>query len=71
MPSKPQKPKPSTSSGHRKDPAAVSLGAKGGVVGGPARADALTPEQRHKISLKAAQARWQKAGKSDKSSKGK
>ena len=39
------------------DPAAVSLGRCGGLKGGRARADKLTPEQRREIARKAA-ARW-------------
>lgn len=41
-----------------KDPAAVSLGRRGGLRGGKARAAKLTPEQRREIAQKAAQARW-------------
>ncbi len=41
-----------------KDPAAVALGRKGGLKGGRARADKLTPEQRSEIAKKAATARW-------------
>lgn len=41
-----------------KDPAAVSLGRKGGLKGGKARAAKLTPEQRKKIARDAATARW-------------
>lgn len=41
-----------------KDPAAVALGRKGGLKGGKARAEALTPEQRSEIARKAAKARW-------------
>jgi hypothetical protein len=43
-----------------KDPAAVALGRKGGLKGGKARAEALTPEQRKVSALKAAHARWSK-----------
>lgn len=43
-----------------KDPAAVALGRKGGLKGGKARADALTPEQRKESARKAAEARWGK-----------
>jgi hypothetical protein len=43
-----------------KDPAAVSLGRRGGLVGGKARAAKLTPEQRSEIAKKAAEARWKK-----------
>lgn len=42
--------------------AAQVLGRKGGLVGGKARANKLTPEQRAEIAKKAAQKRW---GKSD------
>ena len=45
-----------------KDPAAVELGRKGGLKGGRARAEKLTPEQRSEIARKAAQARWSKSG---------
>ncbi len=41
-----------------KDPAAVALGRRGGLVGGRARADKLTPEQRSELARKAAKARW-------------
>jgi len=45
-----------------KDPAAVSLGRRGGKKGGKARASALTPERRKQIAKKAAAARWGKDG---------
>jgi hypothetical protein len=41
-----------------KNPAAVELGRQGGLKGGKARAEKLTPEQRSEIARKAAQARW-------------
>lgn len=41
-----------------KDPAAVSLGRRGGLKGGKARAAKLTPEQRSEIARKAAASRW-------------
>ena len=41
-----------------KDPAAVSLGRKGGLKGGRARADALTLDERKKIAQDAAKHRW-------------
>ena len=41
-----------------KDPAAVALGRKGGLKGGKARAETLTPEERSEAARKAAQARW-------------
>ncbi len=43
-----------------KDPAAVSLGRKGGLKGGKARTKKLSPEQRAEIAKKAAKARWSK-----------
>jgi hypothetical protein len=39
---------------------AKTLGHKGGLKGGRARADKLTPEQRKEIAQKAAKARWGK-----------
>ena len=48
-----------------KDPAAVALGRKGGLKGGPARAAKMTPEQRRESARKAVLARWAKV-KSDK-----
>ena len=44
-----------------KNPAAVALGRLGGLKGGKARAEKLTPEQRSEIAKKAANARWQKS----------
>jgi hypothetical protein len=41
-----------------KDPAAVSLGRRGGLKGGKARAASMTPEQRSEIAKKAAAKRW-------------
>ncbi len=41
-----------------KDPAAVALGRRGGLKGGKARAEKLTPEQRSEIARRAAQKRW-------------
>jgi hypothetical protein len=41
-----------------KDPAAVALGRKGGLKGGKARAEKLSPEQRAEIARLAAKARW-------------
>jgi hypothetical protein len=43
-----------------KNPAAVALGRLGGLKGGKARANKLTPEQRRVIARRAAQARWNK-----------
>ena len=41
-----------------KNPAAVALGKLGGLKGGKARAEKLSPEQRSEIGKKAAQSRW-------------
>ena len=41
-----------------KDPAAVSLGRRGGLKGGRARAANMTPEERSEAARKAAAARW-------------
>lgn len=43
---------------HRKNPAAVALGRRGGLKGGKARAAALSPAKRSAIAKKAAAARW-------------
>jgi hypothetical protein len=43
-----------------RDPAAVALGRKGGLKGGKARAQKLTPIQRLEIAKAAAAARWRK-----------
>lgn len=43
-----------------KDPAAVALGRKGGLKGGRARAESLSPQDRSEIAKKAAAARWGK-----------
>jgi hypothetical protein len=43
-----------------KDPAAVALGRKGGLKGGKARAESLTPEQRSELARRAALTRWAK-----------
>ena len=43
-----------------KNPAAVALGRLGGLKGGKARAEKLTPEQRKEIAKKTAQKRWKK-----------
>lgn len=53
-PDSPAAPKP------EKDPAAVSLGRRGGLKGGPARAKKLTAQERSEIGKKAARARWSK-----------
>jgi len=46
-----------------KNPAAVALGRLGGKKGGPARAKALSREERSKIAKRGAEARWKKARK--------
>ena len=43
-----------------KNPHAVALGKLGGLKGGKARAEKLSPEQRKKIASKAAKKRWEK-----------
>lgn len=43
-----------------KNPAAVALGRLGGLKGGRARAEKLTPKQRSAAARKAAKARWEK-----------
>jgi len=45
-----------------KNPYAVELGRLGGLKGGKARADRLTPERRGEIAKIAASARWRKKG---------
>lgn len=45
----------------RKSAAAVELGRRGGLKGGPARAAVLTPEERSQSAKKAVMARWAKA----------
>ena len=44
----------------RKNPAAVSLGRRGGLKGGNARAASLSPEERSSIAKRAAEARWKR-----------
>jgi hypothetical protein len=43
-----------------KDPAAVALGRKGGLKGGPARAKKLSKRKLSEIGKKAAKERWKK-----------
>jgi hypothetical protein len=43
-----------------KNQAAVELGRLGGLKGGKARAEKLTPEERSEIARKAARKRWRK-----------
>jgi hypothetical protein len=51
-------PKAAKARKRRKNPHAVALGRKGGLKGGVARANMLTPDQRSQIARAAAQARW-------------
>jgi len=44
-----------------KNASAVSLGRSGGLKGGQARKEKLTPEQRSEIAKKAAKKRWRKS----------
>jgi hypothetical protein len=44
----------------RKNPAAVALGRLGGLKGGKARAQQLSPEQRSEIARKGGRNRWRK-----------
>jgi hypothetical protein len=48
-----------------RDLAAVLLGRRGGLKGGRARAESLTPQRRREIAIKAAQSRWNKADELD------
>jgi hypothetical protein len=41
-----------------RNPHAVALGRMGGLKGGKARAEKLSENQRHQISVKAAKTRW-------------
>jgi len=43
-----------------KNPHAVALGRIGGLKGGKARLEKMTPEQRQEVARKAAQKRWSK-----------
>lgn len=58
MANKQLKPKATTKG---KDPIAVELGRRGGLVGGRARAANMTPEERSESARKAVLARWAKA----------
>ena len=53
-----QKEKPVENEG--KNPAAVALGRLGGLKGGKARSQKLSPERRKEIAKRAADARWNK-----------
>jgi len=43
-----------------KNPHAVALGRKGGLIGGKARAKKLSARRRKEIAMKAARKRWKK-----------
>ena len=58
--SAPKNKRPAKKAEKAKDPAAVSLGRKGGLKGGPARAAKLTKEQLSESARKAALARWKR-----------
>jgi hypothetical protein len=45
-----------------KNPAAVELGRRGGLKGGRARAEKLSPKRRSEIARGAAEKRWEKNG---------
>lgn len=47
---------------------ARKLGRRGGLKGGRARAEKLTPEERKEIARKAARARWDKRRRQEESS---
>jgi hypothetical protein len=51
---------PASQDDPNKDPSAVALGRKGGLKGGRARAESLTPSERKKIAQDAAKAHWHK-----------
>jgi hypothetical protein len=55
---KPIQAKPQPTEG--KNPNAVALGRLGGLKGGKARSEKMTPERRKEIAQKAAQTRWKK-----------
>ncbi len=55
--------KPSQKESKEKNPAAVALGRLGGLKGGKARADKLSPMRRKEIARNAALARWNQLNK--------
>lgn len=52
--------KPKEQEQPQKNQAAIELGRLGGLKGGKARAEKLTPERKKEIAQKAAKARWEK-----------
>lgn len=59
----PESPEAEPESVEGKNPHAVALGRLGGLKGGKARFQSLTPEQRKAIARKAAKTRWNRQGK--------
>jgi hypothetical protein len=59
-PEEPAEKKPTKEPEPEKNPAAVALGRLGGLKGGKARAEKLSPEDRKRIASDAAKARWAK-----------
>ena len=57
---KPTEEEPTKKKQSEKNPAAVALGRLGGLKGGKARAEKLSPKKRKEIAKKAAQKRWGK-----------
>lgn len=55
-----EKPKEEPKQEKEKNPAAVALGRLGGLKGGNARKEKLSPERRKEIAQKAAAKRWNK-----------
>ena len=55
-------PEPEKPADDGKDPAAVELGRRGGLKGGKARAEKLSPAKRKAIAKKAARKRWGHTG---------
>ena len=53
----------------KKNPAAVSLGRRGGLKGGPARAASMTAEERSESARNAVKARWARVKKKKVSAK--
>jgi hypothetical protein len=51
-------PLPADDPADERDPLAVELGRRGGLKGGKARAEKLTPEERAESARRAARARW-------------
>jgi hypothetical protein len=58
--SKPEPSKEDSGVTQGKNPHAVALGRLGGLKGGKARTEKLTPEQRSEIAKRAARVRWGK-----------